>query len=95
MISVVILYKQSDDSTFDMDYYTSKHMPLLADKLGDSCKGWGVSAPDAKYHAVAWAMVDSKEAWDAAMAEHGAAIISDVQNYTNSQPQMIIGEVVV
>ena len=33
MISVVILYPQSDDTTFDMDYYTSKHMPLLAEAI--------------------------------------------------------------
>jgi uncharacterized protein (TIGR02118 family) len=95
MISVVILYPQSDDSNFDMDYYTTKHMPMFAEALGEACKGWGVSAPGAKYHAVAWTMVDSKAAFDAAMGEHGAAIIGDVPNYTNTRPEMIIGDVIV
>ena len=95
MISVVILYPKSDDTTFDMDYYTTKHMPLLADAARRSCKGWGVSGPAAKYHAVGWAMVDSQEAFDAAMAQHGAGIIGDVPNYTNVSPELIVGEVVV
>ena len=95
MISVVLLYPKSDDTTFDMDYYTGKHMPLLAEALGDACKGWGVSGPAAKYHAVGWTMVDSQEAFDSAMAERGAEIIGDLANYTNTRPEMIVGEVVV
>jgi uncharacterized protein (TIGR02118 family) len=95
MISVVILYPKSDESTFDMDYYTTKHMPMFADALGDACQGWGVSAPAAKYHAVAWAMVDSKEAFDAAMAEHGREVMGDLANYTTTKPELIIGDVVV
>jgi uncharacterized protein (TIGR02118 family) len=95
MISVVILYPKSDDTTFDMDYYTTKHMPMFAEALGEACKGWGVSGPAHKHHAVAWAMVDSQEAFDGAMAEHGAAVLGDVPNYTNTKPEMIIGEVVV
>jgi hypothetical protein len=39
MISVVILYPKSDDSTFDMDYYTTKHMPMLAAAVGEACQG--------------------------------------------------------
>jgi uncharacterized protein (TIGR02118 family) len=95
MISVVILYPKSDDSTFDMDYYTSKHMPMLAEAVGEACQGWGVSEPGAKYHAVGWLMADSQEAFDNAMAEQGAAIIGDVPNYTNVRPELIVGKVVV
>ena len=95
MISVVILYPKSDDSTFDMDYYTTKHMPMLAEAVGEACQGWGVSEPGANYHAVGWLMADSQEAFDAAMAQHGAAIIGDVPNYTNARPELIVGKVVV
>ena len=70
-------------------------MPMLADALGESCKGWGVSGPAQKYHAVGWAMVDSQEAFDAAMGQHGAEIIGDVQNYTNVNPELVVGNVVV
>jgi uncharacterized protein (TIGR02118 family) len=95
MISVLILYPKSEDTTFDMDYYSTKHMPLLADVLGESCKGWGVSGPADKYHAVGWAMVDSKEAFDAAMGARGKEVISDIPNYTNVRPEMVVGDVVV
>ncbi len=93
MISVHILYPKTDDSTFDMDYYTSTHMPMLADALGDDCTGWGASSTGGKWAAIGWANVSSKEAFDAAMAEHGAKIMGDVANYTNVQPEMLIGDV--
>ena len=37
-------------------------------------------------------MVDSQDAFDAAMAEHGAKVMGDVANYTNAQPELIIGD---
>ncbi len=94
MIAVTILYPQTDDSTFDMDYYTSTHMPMFADALGDACQGWGASTTKSDtWAAYGWAIVDSQEAFDAAMAEHGGAIMGDIPNYTNVQPELILGEV--
>jgi uncharacterized protein (TIGR02118 family) len=96
MISVLIMYPRTDDSTFDMDYYTSTHMPMLAEALGEACQGWGASTVKAgKWAAMGWAMVDSQEAFDAAMAAHGAKIMGDVPNYTNVSPELIVGDVVV
>jgi len=94
MLSVHIMYPKTDDSTFDMDYYTSTHMPMLAAALGDACLSWGASTSMGKdYEAVGWAIVESKEAFDAAMAEQGAAIMGDVPNYTNVAPAMVLGTV--
>lgn len=94
MISVHIMYPKTDESTFDMDYYTSTHMPMLAEALGDACSGWGASSTKGGgWAAIGWAMVDSKEAFDSAMAEHGAKIMGDVPNYTNVQPELVIGDV--
>ncbi len=94
MISVLIMYPKTADSTFDMDYYTSTHMPLFAEVLGDACKGWGAStAKSDEWAAIGWAMVESQEAFNAAMAEGGAKVIADVPNYTNVAPQMILGDV--
>lgn len=94
MISVLIMYPKTDDSTFDMDYYTSTHMPMLADALGDACTGWGASTTKGKdWAAYGWATVESQEAFDAAMATNGAKIMADVPNYTNVAPQMVIGNV--
>lgn len=94
MISVHILYPKTDDSTFDMDYYTSTHMPMLADAIGDACQAWGASTvTSGPWEAVGWATVTSQDAFNAAMAEHGRAIMGDVPNYTNVAPEMVIGDV--
>ena len=39
MICMTILYPKADDSTFDMEYYTSTHMPMVAKAFGDACQG--------------------------------------------------------
>lgn len=93
MIAVTILYPKTDDSTFDMDYYCSTHMPMLAESLGDACQGWGAATTGGKWAAMGWAVVESQDAFNAAMTEHGAKIMGDVPNYTNVQPEMIIGEI--
>ena len=94
MHRVTILYPTGDDATFDLDYYCNKHMPLLSERLGDACKGWGVDkVVSGPYQAIGWALVDSLDAFNAAMGEHGAEIMADVPNYTNVSPQLVIGEV--
>lgn len=93
MIVVTILYPKTDESSFNMDYYTSTHMPMLANALGDDCQGWGAATvTSGNYEAMGWAMVTSQDAFNAAMAAHGAEIMGDVANYTNVAPELIIGE---
>ena len=94
MISVVILYPKTDDTRFDMEYYTTTHMPMFAEALGDACQGWGVMEPIAPVPRRRWTMVDSMEAFGAAMPEHGGPVLSDVANYTNTRPTMVMGGVV-
>lgn len=95
MIGVTILYPREEGSTFDIDYYTNSHMPMFAGHLGEACQAWGVIAADGpQYHCVGWAMVDSADAFNSAMAEHGAEIIGDVPNYTTVTPTLIVGNVV-
>lgn len=96
MITVSIIYPTSEGSTFDMDYYVSNHMPMFAKALGDACQSWGVSESHGdQYHAVGWAMVDSIEAFGAAMKEHGGEIMADVANYTTVAPTLITGDLIV
>src|SRR4249920_2747707 len=94
VIAFTILYPRTDDLTFDMDYYTSSHMPMLAECLGDSCRGWGAAAiAEGKYAVMGWAMVTSRAELDATRNEHGAKMRADVANYTNVQPDVLIGEI--
>ena len=93
MLVVTILYPRTDDSTFDMDYYTSSHMPMLAESLGEACTGWGAATiPAGKYQALGWATVTDQASFDAGMKEHGAKIMGDVPSYTNVRPEMLVGE---
>jgi len=94
MLAITILYPRNDDSTFDMDYYCSTHMPMFAESLGDACQGWGAANIAAgQYAAIGWALVTDQAGFDAGMAEHGAKIKGDVPNYTNVRPEMLIGEI--
>jgi uncharacterized protein (TIGR02118 family) len=94
------LYPVSDGSTFDFDYYLSTHMGLVAEHMGPHIQSTLVTkglsgGPDAPpgMHAVASIVFADTGALDAAMAAAGP-VLADIPNFTNSQPQMLIGEVV-
>lgn len=102
MIKVTILYPSSDTSRFDMDYYENKHMPMVARLLGDSLKTLGIDkgiaggAPDAPlpYMAIGYLYFDKLSAYQNSIAPHVDEIRSDIQNYTNIQPVILVSEVV-
>ncbi|HXY92921.1 MAG TPA: EthD family reductase [Acidimicrobiia bacterium] len=97
MIRVSILYPRSEGTTFDIDYYVSKHMPLVQKELGDTLKGYGVDEGiggdhPAPYHCVGYLMFDSVDDFFGGMA--GATETrNDVANFTDCTPQLQISEV--
>jgi uncharacterized protein (TIGR02118 family) len=101
MIKVSVFYPNSQGSTFDMKYYTGTHMPMLKAKLGAACRrvevdqgvagGARGSAPP--YTAIGHLFFDSVEAFQAAFGPHANTILSDVPNYTNTQPTLQISEI--
>ncbi len=97
MIRVTIMYPRSDDSTFDMDYYLTTHIPLLQRELGDALEGAGVDEGvggdhPAPYHCVGYLMFDSVDDFFAGMG--GATETrADVVNFTNTTPQVQISEI--
>lgn len=101
-IKVTILYPNGPDKTFDMDYYTNKHMPMVADLLGDSLKGWSVDkglsgrtpADTVPYLAMGYLYFDQLSAYQNSFAPHAQTIVTDIPNYTNIQPVVQINEVV-
>jgi uncharacterized protein (TIGR02118 family) len=103
MIRVSVLYPQSGGAKFDWDYYLAKHIPMVRDKLGKALKGVAVEkglsggAPGTapSYVALCHLTFDSVEAFQAALAPHGPAIMGDIPNYTSLQPTMLISEVAV
>ena len=98
-VSLQVLYPVSEESRFDFDYYVGTHIPIVQRDMGPHIdqvvvtKGvaGGPDVPPA-FHAVATMTFADQAALDAALGEAGPAL-EDIPNFTNVQPQMLIGEV--
>ncbi len=98
-ISLQVLYSTEENTTFDHDYYATTHMALVEEYMGAHIdktivvKGLagGVDVP-AGFHTIATMTFADKAAMDAALAA-GGPVLSDIPNFYNGQPQMLIGEV--
>lgn len=103
MIKVSVLYANQDSGKFDFDYYCNKHIPMVKEKLGDACQGIAVDkgltgdTPGSRpaYVAMAHLFFHSVDAFQAAFAPHATAILGDIPNYTNLQPQIMISDVLI
>jgi uncharacterized protein (TIGR02118 family) len=101
MIKVSVFYPNTAGSSFNMDYYLTRHMPMVGEKLGSACKSMAVEqglgglppGSDATYRAMGHLYFESVRAFEAAFAAHGEAIVADVPNYTNVQPIIQISDV--
>ena len=101
MIKVSVLYPNSGDTKFDMNYYVTKHMPMVRQKLGAACKGVAVEqgiaggAPGAPpaFVAMGHLLFDSADAFQKAFAPHASEIMADIPNYTRIQPVIQISDV--
>ncbi|HZB94212.1 MAG TPA: EthD family reductase [Stellaceae bacterium] len=101
MIKVSVLYPYSADAKFDMNYYVTKHMPMVRDKLGAACKGMSVEqgiaggAPGAppSFIAMGHLLFDSTDVFQQAFAPHVQAIMADIPNYTKIQPVIQVSDV--
>ena len=101
MIKVSVLYPNSPESTFDLDYYVNSHIPMVQGKLGAACKGVAVEAglaggapgAPAAFSAMGHLYFDTVEAFQDSFAPHADAILADIPNYTNSEPVIQVSEV--
>jgi uncharacterized protein (TIGR02118 family) len=101
LIKVTILYPNGDGKTFDMDYYSNKHMPMVAGLLGDSLKllaidrGIAGRTPDESipYLAIGYLYFDKLSAYENSFGPNAEKIVNDIPNYTNIQPVVQISEV--
>ena len=101
MVKVTILYPNGDGKTFDMDYYSNKHMPMIASLFGDSLKLFAIDkgiagrTPDEPipYLAIGYLYFDKLSAYRNSFGPNAEKIIGDIPNYTNVQPVVQISEV--
>ena len=99
-VSLQVVYPVGEDSHFDHGYYRDTHLPLVGKHMGANIESTlvtkGVSGgPDtpAPFHAVATMVFADQAALDAALDAAGP-VLADIPNFTDSTPQMLIGEVV-
>jgi uncharacterized protein (TIGR02118 family) len=101
MIKVSVMYPNSADIQFDVDYYKNSHLPMIAKALGDALKGMEFSVgiagripgEPAPYFAVVDLKFDSVASFQASFGPHAEAFAADVPNYTNTQGGLQISEI--
>lgn len=102
LIKVSVMYPFAEGKTFDMEYYESKHMPMVAAYLGSNLvkytieKGIGNGIPNQPlpYMAIGTFYVKSLSDYQAAIGPNRDAIRADFPNYTNTVPVILVSEVV-
>jgi uncharacterized protein (TIGR02118 family) len=101
MIKVAIFYPNGEGKTFDMDYYSNKHMPMAASLFGESLKAMSIDkglasgTPNAPvpYLAIGYFYFETMASCQSAMKPNSEKLRADVPNYTNIQPLIQISEV--
>lgn len=102
LIKVSVMYPFAEGKTFDMAYYETKHMPMVAGYLGSNLvkytieKGVSSGIPNTPlpFMAIGTFYVKSLSDYQAAIGPNRDAIRADFPNYTNVTPVILVSEVV-
>ncbi len=103
MIQINVMYPNDEGSTFDHEYYRSKHIPLAEEKLKPFgliktkiIKGLpsGEPASPPPFHCIGVLYFDSEEQYAKGIAAHGEELRGDFPNYTNATPIRLVSEIV-
>lgn len=98
-VSLQVIYPIVEGTSFDFDYYGSTHMGLVEEHMGQHIQSSLVTkglagGPDAPpgFYAVASFTFADQAAMSAALDAAGP-VLADLPNFTDTQPHMLIGEV--
>jgi len=102
VIRVSVLYPNSPDAKFNMQYYSNEHIKLVTDRVGSAIvsaelnSGLGSAAPGepAPYIAAGHLLFNSLADFQGAFGPHAEEIMGDVPNFTNIEPMIQISEIV-
>lgn len=102
MVKVTIMYPNGEGKTFDMKYYREKHMPMVAELMGDAMKkytidegvGGRMPGDPAPYMAIGYLWFESVEAYGKAFGPVAGKIVGDIPNYTNVEPVLQVSKVI-
>jgi uncharacterized protein (TIGR02118 family) len=102
LIKISIMYPYAEGKTFNMEYYETKHMPMVTGFLGSNLikytieKGLasGIANQPLPFIAIGTFYVKSLSDYQAAIGPHRDAIRADFSNYTNITPVILVSEVI-
>lgn len=102
LIKISIMYPFAEGKTFNMEYYESKHMPMVAGYLGTNLvkytieKGVASGIPNQPlpFMAIGTFYVKNLAEYQAAIGPNRTAIRADFANYTDITPVILVSEVV-
>ncbi len=100
--TILVLYPDNEGARFDLDYYMTKHMPLVGEKFTPfGLKQWRVmrsagtlDGGRSVYRMAAVLEFGSADQFRAAAAAEGPSIFGYVPNYTDIKPVLMISELV-
>jgi len=102
MIKISVMYPNSEDVQFDVNYYKNSHLPMIVETLGDALKGLEldlglsgrISGGLAPYVAIAHLKFDNLAAFQSAFGPYAETFAADVKNYSNVQGELQISELI-
>ncbi|MCE6992521.1 EthD family reductase [Dyadobacter sp. CY323] len=103
MICLTILYPETGEAKFGLDYYLNVHIPLVREKLQpeglisiDLEQGLAGGLPGTPpiYAAIGKLNFETPEALQSALAIHGPELMADIPNFTKSQPLMQLSRII-
>lgn len=102
LIKVSVMYPFAEGKTFNVEYYETKHMPMVAAFLGSNLvkytieKGVASGIPNQPlpFMAIGTFYIKSLSEYQAAIGPNRDAIRADFANYTNTTPVILVSEVV-
>lgn len=102
LIKVSVMYPFAEGKTFNIEYYETKHMPMVAKYLGANLVKYtiekgvanGIPNQPLPYMAIGTFYVKSLEEYQAAITPNRDAIRADFVNYTNVAPVILVSEIV-
>ncbi len=102
LIKISIMYPFEEGKSFNMEYYETKHMPMVAGFIGSNLvkytieKGLASGIPNQPlpYAAIGTFYVKSLSEYQAAIGPKRDAIRADFPNYTDVAPVILVSEVV-
>ena len=96
MIKVSVLYPNMPGGHFDLEYYRTRHMPMVLQRCGSAAKLDAIERglAEAPFCVAMHLLFENLEAMNDSLNPHVPEFLADLPNFTNIQPTLQVAEVV-